>query len=120
MINFDDVTELNRRNYNRHWLQIPDHPYTILIVAASGSEKTNKFLYLTYHQQPVTDKVILHAENPYESKFHYLIKKREGAALKYFKNRKAFMEYSNDMNDSYKSIKERNLMKERKYNNLII
>ena len=39
MINFDDVTELNRRNYNRHWLQIPDHPYTILIVAASGSEK---------------------------------------------------------------------------------
>ena len=35
MDNFDEVTGENIREYNPHWLQIPDHPYRILIVGSS-------------------------------------------------------------------------------------
>ena len=32
MINFDDVTRENIKKHDPNWLQIPDHPYRILIV----------------------------------------------------------------------------------------
>ena len=32
------------RNHNRNWPCIPDHPYRILIIGGSGSDKTNDFL----------------------------------------------------------------------------
>ena len=32
MINFDDVTKENIKKHNPNWPQIPDHPYTILII----------------------------------------------------------------------------------------
>ena len=50
----------------------------------------------------------------WESKYQYLIKKSEEIGLKHFKDPKAFMEYSNDMNYIYNSIEEYNSMKERK------
>ena len=37
-----------------------------------------------------------------------LINNREGTGLKYLNDSKAFIEYSNDMNDIYKNIKEYN------------
>ena len=40
MINFDDVTKENIKGHNPNWSQIPDHPYRILIIRASGSGKT--------------------------------------------------------------------------------
>ena len=43
----------------------------------------------------------LYAKDPYEAKYQYLINKREKVGLDHFKDPKAFMEYSNDMEDIY-------------------
>ena len=43
-----------------------------------------------------------------------LITKREDAGLKHCNDSKAFIEYSNDMNDIYEKIEEYNPKKERK------
>ena len=50
----------------------------------------------------------LYAKNPYESKYQLLINKGESTGLKYLNDSKTFMEYSNYMNDIYKSIEEYN------------
>ena len=44
IINFDDVTKENIKEYNPNWPQIPDHPYKILIAGVSGSRKYMHFL----------------------------------------------------------------------------
>ena len=41
MINFDDVIKENMKEHNPNLLQIPDHPYRILMIRGSGSGKTN-------------------------------------------------------------------------------
>ena len=56
----------------------------------------------------------LYAKDPYESKYQFLINKRESTGLEYFDNSKAFIEYSNDMDDIYKNIEEYNWNKKRK------
>ena len=43
----------------------------------------------------------LYAKDPYESKYQYLINKREGVGTNHFNDTKAFIEYSNDMHDVY-------------------
>ena len=35
MINFDDVIKEKKKEHNPYWLQIPDHPYRILIIGGS-------------------------------------------------------------------------------------
>ena len=62
-------------------------------------------------------KVYLYVKDPYEAKYQYLIKKCENC-LKNLKDRKAFIEYSNNMQDVYKNIEECN--RDRKYNVLIV
>ena len=37
MVNFDDVSKENIKEHNTNWLQIPDHPYRMLIIRGSGS-----------------------------------------------------------------------------------
>ena len=39
MINFDDYFNENKTGHNPKWPNIPDHPYKILIIGGSGSEK---------------------------------------------------------------------------------
>ena len=56
----------------------------------------------------------MHAKDPYEAKYQFLIYKRENTALKHFNDSKAFIEYSNDMQDVYKNIDEYNPDKENK------
>ena len=46
----------------------------------------------------------MYAKDPYEAKYQYLINKREGVGIYHFNDRKAFIEYSNDMRDVYKNI----------------
>ena len=43
-----------------------------------------------------------------------MINKRESTGLKHFNNSKAFVEYSNDMDDIYEYIEEYNKNKKRK------
>ena len=56
----------------------------------------------------------MYAKDPYEAKYQYLINKREKVGLKYYDDAKAFIEYSNDMQDVYKNIDAYNIDKERK------
>ena len=113
MINFDDYTNENKIEHHSKWPYIPDHPYRILIVGGSRSGKTNALLNLI-NNQPDIDKIYLYAKDPYEAKYQYLINKREKVGLVLFKDSKAFMEYSNDMEDIYKNIEDYNPGKKRK------
>ena len=113
MINFDDYTNENKIEHNSKCPYIPDHPYRILIVDGSGSGKTNALLNLI-NNQPDIDKIYLYAKDPYEVKYQYLIKKREKVGLNHFNDLKAFMEYSNNMQDVYKNIEDYNPGKKRK------
>ena len=113
MINFDEYTNENKIEHNSKWPYIPDHPYRILIVGGSGSGKTNALLNLISNQ-PDIDKIYLYAKDPYEEKYQYLINKREKAGLNHYDDPKAFMEYSNDMQDVYRNIEDYNPRKNRK------
>ena len=113
MINFDDYTIENKTEHNLKWPHIPDHPYRIVIVGGSRSGKTNASLNLISNQ-PDTDKIHLFAKDEYEGKYQYLINKREKVGLKHYDDPKAFIEYSNDMQDVYKNIEDYNPNKKRK------
>ena len=112
-INFDDIVSENKIVHNKNWPYIPDHPYRILMIGCSGSGKTNALLNLI-ENQPDTDKIYLPAKDPYESKYQYLINKREGVGINHFKDLKAFIEYSNEMRNVYKNINNYNPDKENK------
>ena len=107
MINFDNYVNENKTKHNKNWPYIPDHPYRILIIGGSGSGKTNALLNLI-DNPPDIDKIYLYAKDPYESKYQYLINKREGVSINHFKDLKAFIEYLNDMHDVYKNINDYN------------
>ena len=113
MINFDDYVNENKTKHNSKWPYIPDHPYRILITGGSGSGKTNALLNLINNHLDI-DKISLYAKDTYETKYQVLINKRESTGLKHFNDPKAFVEYSNDMEDVYKNINEYNIDKERK------
>ena len=49
-----------------------------------------------------------------KKKHQYLINKRENVGLNHFNDPKAFIEYSNDMQDVYKNIEDYNPIKKRK------
>ena len=98
MINFDDFINENKTEHNLKWPYIPDHLYKILIVGGSGSGKTNELLNLI-NNKPDIDKIYLYPKDPYRAKYQYLIKKREKLGLNHFNDFKAFIEYSNDMQD---------------------
>ena len=53
----------------------------------------------------------MHAKDPYETKYQYLMNKKEGVGIDHFNDPKAFIEYSNDMHDVYKNINYYNLNK---------
>ena len=110
---FDNYVHENKTKHNKNWPYIPDHLYRILIIGGSGSGKTNLILNLI-ENQPDIDKIYLYAKDPYESKYQYLINKREGVGINHFNDLKAFIEYSNDIHDVYKNIGEYNADKENK------
>ena len=64
------------------------------------------------NNQPDIDKI--YAKDPYEAKYRYLIYKPEKVGLDDFNDPKAFMDYSNNIQDVYKNIEEYNPGKERK------
>ena len=65
-----------------------------------------KILFNLISQEPDINKIYLYAKDPYKAKYQFLIKKRERTALKQLNCSKAFIEYSNDMNDINKNIEE--------------
>ena len=104
MINFDIYTNENKTELNSKWPHISDHPYRLLLIEGSGLGKTNALLN-QMKNQPDIDKMYLYAKGPYESKYQYLIKKREKVGLDHYNGPKASTEYSNDMHGVYKVLK---------------
>ena len=113
MISFDDVTKRNIKYHNLHWSLIPDHLDQILIIGGPGLGKTNSLYNLISHQ-PHIDKTYLYAKDPYEAKYQFLVYKREKIGLNHFNDFKAFIEYSNDMDDIYQNTEKYNPNKKRK------
>ena len=91
--------------------KIFDYSYKILITGAHGSGKANE-LFNLIGSQPGIDQIYLFAKDPYEAKYQLLINKSEGVGLKEYNDSKAFVEYSNDMDD--KNIEEHNPDKKHK------
>ena len=104
----DDIKE-----HNPKWSEISDHSYRILIAGGSGSRKTNTLLNLI-NSEPDLDKTYLYSKDPYKAKYQLLINDRESTGLQYLNDSKAFIEYSNDMDDIDKDIEDKNPTKKRK------
>ena len=66
------------------------------------------------NNQSDIDKIYFYAKDPFDAKYQFLINKRESTELKHFNDPKAFIEYSNDIQDVYKNISEYNTDKKRK------
>ena len=91
MINFDGFVNKNKRTKSK----LTTNPYS------SEWGITNSLLNLS-------NKICLYANDPFEAKRQFLIKKRKSAGLKHFKDSKAFIEYSNYMDNTFKNIEEYN------------
>ena len=78
-----------------------------------GSGKRNSLFNLR-SQQPDIDKIHLYAKDPYKAKYQFLIDKKESNGFNHFNDSKAFIEYSNDMDNIYKNIEEYKPNKKRK------
>ena len=76
MINLDNITNENNKVHNKKWPYIPDYPYVILIIGGSESGKANALLNLIKEQNDI-DKIYFYAKDLNQSKFEFLIKKRE-------------------------------------------
>ena len=70
----DDVVKENLKEHNPISLQILGHPYKILIIGCSESEKANS-LFNLINYQPDIEKIYLYAKGLNEAKYKFLIKK---------------------------------------------
>ena len=111
-INFDDDVKENIKEHNPNLPQMPDHPYRILRTGGSGSGKANLLFNLINHQSDI-DKIYLYAKDPYEAKYHFLIKNCEDVGTNHFNDSKAFIGYSNNIIDICKNIEDYNPNKKR-------
>ena len=50
-------------------------------------------------QTDIIDKIYLYGKYPYEAKYHFFTNKRESTRLMHLSDAKAFIPYSNDMDD---------------------
>ena len=112
MINFD-VTKENIKEHNPNWPKTSDHPYKILMIGGSWFGKTKSLFNLINHQRDI-DNIFLYAKYLNEAKYGFLIKKRKNVRTKHFNDSKAYIEYSDDMDDIYKNIEEYNLNNKRR------
>ena len=93
---------------------IPDHPYRILITGGSGSGKTNVLLNLIKYERPDIDKIYLYLKDPFESKYQLLIKGREKVGIENLKIPKAFVDYSQTIDDVYENLEDYNPTKKKR------
>ena len=62
-------------------------------------------LYLINREPDIDIIFFLYAKDPFEAKYQLQINKKESTGLKYLYDSKAFIEYSKDLHDIYKNIK---------------
>ena len=110
MLNLDDIVSNNKSSSERN-----DWPFRMLIIGPLGSGKANTLLHLINNLHPI-DKIYLYAKDIDEKKYQFLINKREQAGLKNLNDPKAFIEYSNDMDDVFDNInKYKTKIEKKKY-----
>ena len=78
----------------------------MLIVGPSGLGKTNALLNVIQKQD--NNKIYLYTKDLSESKYQFLIKKREDTGINILNDPSAFIKYSNIMDDVYKNIDDYN------------
>ena len=69
---------------------------------------------IEFNEQPDIDKIYLYEKDTYEAKYQYLINIRKKAGLNHYADPKAFTDYSSNIHDVYKNIKDYNPNKKRK------
>ena len=107
MINLDNITNENNKKHNEKWPYTPDNWYRTLIIGGSGSGKINRLINLINERNDI-GKIYLYARNLSETKYEYLIKKREDVGIKHLNNPNAFVECSNMMDNVYENINDYN------------
>ena len=107
MLNVDNIVSNKNENKDNNW------PSRMLIIGPSGSGKTNTLLHLINDLHHI-DKIYLYAKDLHEAKYKYLINKREEAGIKNLNDPKAFIEYSNDMDDVLDDINDYNKNRDKK------
>ena len=113
MINLDSITNENNKKHDEKFPYIPDHPYIILIIGGSGSQKTKTLPNLINEQHDI-DKIYLYARDLSKPKYELLIEKREDVGIKHVNYSKAFIECSNTMDDVYEKINDYSPIRKRK------
>ena len=112
MKNYDQSVEIN---HNPNWPYIgQEHLYRFLIIGGWGSGKTNVLLNLIKNQRPDIGKIYLYVKDPFESKQQLLIKGREKVEIENLKNLKAFIDYSQTIDDVYENLEGYNPTKKRR------
>ena len=71
-------------------------------------------LNLIKHQRLDTDKIYLYVKDPFESKYQLLINGREKVRIKTLKNPKAFIDYSQTIDEFLKNLEDYNPTKKRR------
>ena len=107
MLNLDHIVSNKKESKDNDW------PFRMLIIGPSGSGKTNTLLHLINNLHPI-DKIYLYAKDIHEPKYEYLINKREQAGIKNLDDPKAFIEYSDDMDNVLDNINSYNKNRDKK------
>ena len=107
MLNLDNIVSYKNENKDNNW------SFRMLIIGPSGSGKTNTLLHLINNLHPI-DKIYLYAKDLHQPKYEYLINKREQAGIKNLDDPKAFIEYSDDMDDVLDDINNYNKNRDKK------
>ena len=107
MSKLDNIVSNKNENKDNNW------PFRMLIIGPSGSGKTNTLLHLINNLHPI-DKIYLYAKDTHEPKYEYLINKREQVGIKNLNDPKAFIEYSDDMDDVLDDINNYNKNRDKK------
>ena len=109
MLNLDNIVTNKKKISSEN----DDWPFRMLIIGLSGSGKTKTLLQLIDKFHPI-DKIYLYAKDTDEEKYQYLINKREQAGIKNLNDPRAFIEYSNYMNDVIEDINNYNKKRDKK------
>ena len=110
MLNLDKIINKNNENNDKNW------PFRMLIIGHSGSGKTNALLHLIQNLNDIIpiDKIYLYAKDLGEPKYKFLIDNKEKAGMKNFNDPTALIEYSNTMDDVFKSTDDYNTKRKRR------
>ena len=105
MKNYGESVEINHK---LNWPYIYNHPYSIWIIGGSGSGNwAHVLLSSVKRQRPENDKKLFLCQKsiPFESMYHLLISTRRKVGSNYGKIPKAFIDYSQTVNEIYENTR---------------